>query len=74
LFRVHQDRGGENRWLPIETAPRDGQALLVLAQSSGVPVVAVRDRDGAWHDAWSGDPIPAPTHWAPMIPPLPDEG
>jgi hypothetical protein len=36
-------------------------------------MVAVRDRDGVWHHAWSGDPIPAPTHWAPMIPPLPDE-
>ena len=67
-----QDEGGA-RWLPIETAPRDGRALLVLAGRNGTPVVAMRDADGAWHDAWSGDPIPAPSHWAPLIPPLPDE-
>jgi hypothetical protein len=45
----------------------------VLVRGSDAPVLAVCDRNGAWHDAWSGDPIPAPTHWAPMIPPLPHE-
>jgi hypothetical protein len=73
LFRVHQDRGSENRWFPIETAPRDEQAFLVLVHGSGTPVVAVRDPDGAWRNAWSGERILDPTHWGPIIPPLPDE-
>jgi hypothetical protein len=72
-------------WQPIETAPRDGTAVLVYCPYHGISVAEFsglrRDRIGAWRilaegsSAYdnSGDPLYSETvtNWAPL-PPGPD--
>jgi hypothetical protein len=74
-------------WQPIETAPRDGTAVLVYCPYYGISVAEFsrlrRDRIGAWrimadkyyaaHDP-SGDSLysETATQWAPL-PPRPDD-
>ena len=60
----------EDRWLPIETAPKYGRFLAVLP--SGVMTVVVwleashPDADGeGWYEHWKFDPVD-PTHWMPI--------
>ncbi len=58
-----------SEWQPIETAPKDGTAMLV--HDEGAVFIAVFDEDeGAWMDI-AGAPgyqrvEPAPTHWMPL--------
>ena len=60
----------EDRWLPIETAPKYGRFLAVMP--SGVMSVIVwleashPDADGeGWYEHWKFDPVD-PTHWMPL--------
>ena len=60
----------EDRWQPIETAPKYGRFLAVLP--SGVMTVVVwleashPDADGeGWYEHWKFDPVD-PTHWMPL--------
>lgn len=72
---------GLGAWLPIATAPKNGDMVLVNDTTPGfTPWVAASWHDG---DEWSGwvyddgdtadnNPLgPNPTHWLP-IPPLPE--
>ena len=62
-----------NQWQPIETAPKDGQIILVFCRH-GQYVCAFDTEEGWWYvDDNKFGPFPlrgeAPTHWMP----LPDE-
>jgi hypothetical protein len=51
-------------WQPIETAPKDGAAILIYhqradAQGVAVPVI------GGWFIP-RGGPVKSPTHWMPL--------
>lgn len=71
-----------SEWRPIETAPRDGTAILA-AKPNRIGVVLypirARDQDGRWQ-AYFGDGDwrsydPQPTHWMPLpAPPETTEG
>lgn len=62
-----------NGWQPIETAPKDGREVLVIAgqqSPSGRYFTAYWDD---FHDGWyyrAQGFVPKPTHWMPL-PPLP---
>lgn len=53
-------------WQPIETAPRDGSALLISSTSHYIPTTA--HYSGKWRRGFKGGaPIPfEPTHWMPL--------
>lgn len=71
---------GTPKWLPIESAPKDGTAILVCLSDSDSgyvvfwvdPAKEIRDYVGSkigWHIAYCGDflgPCDAPTHWQPL--------
>ncbi len=71
---------GTPKWLPIESAPKDGTAILVCLSDSDSgyvvfwvdPAKGIRDYVGSkigWHIAYCGDflgPCDAPTHWQPL--------
>lgn len=64
----------EPGWLPIETAPKDGECLLWVATDDGGEVMKlVRDKNGDW--LYEGEQTYAtgfyiePTHWMPLPPP-----
>jgi hypothetical protein len=64
-------------WQPIETAPKDGAAILIWpAQSSftGDDTISYVVRWNDWKEAWieaSGEEYDTfyPTHWMPLPPP-----
>lgn len=68
-----QTLGGEKNsmkedWQPIETAPRDGQRVLLWSSQWTAPAC------GIWGNAWTvGYDLPPylyePTHWMPLPPP-----
>ena len=77
----------ENRWQPIETAPKDGKAILVYCDGTGAlfaealeeaSMTTVSWRQDGWRLLQTGgwaedsDPYPEPTHWQPL-PPRPGE-
>lgn len=86
----HPNRSKKPKWLPIETAPRDGTWVLLAGGrmddgwygSLDEPPVAVGffvGVGGAWAVAnWDGDWrtfYEQPTHWTPLpAPPLPEKG
>ena len=62
---------GAPEWMPIETAPKDGQCLLWVKTDDGGEVMKLtRDADGAW--LYEGEPTYSatfyiePTHWMPL--------
>lgn len=63
----------EMTWLPIETAPKDGRAILVCSAYSPQPdkrmCVAMWSSFGGWctTEPIMGDPLnEPPTHWLPL--------
>lgn len=56
-------------WKPIETAPKDGRAILVYAPGRFYlsPLYCVAQ----WHDdaGWCIDELREPTYWQPLPPP-----
>lgn len=61
----------ENRWLPMETAPKDGTPIIVAYDATGdVLVVYFCSEIGHWRE-WAGNPCYRhyPTHWMPIPPP-----
>lgn len=57
-------------WMPIETAPRDGEGVLLLVPDPDRAEVAPGySSDGVWL-SWSAYEV-TPTHWRPL--PLPPE-
>jgi hypothetical protein len=65
------------RWRPINTAPRDGSALLLLVDWEplwfvGYWGLGVPGSDVTWRVKWDGSDIEggydAPTHWMPLEP------
>lgn len=72
-------------WQPIETAPKDGSAILlagpfehgcIIAFWSDPSIGDTEPSDSGWYEfEWSGNPIHGqPTHWSPIpnIPPTVD--
>lgn len=65
------EAAGEDAWLPIETAPKDGNCLLAIETDDGYTfAVLERDKKGNWiHE---GEPTYRhgyyfnPTHWRPL--------
>ena len=64
-------------WMPIETAPKDGQCLLWVDTDDGGEVMTLlRDSNGCW--LYEGKPVYSasfyiePTHWMPL--PQPPQG
>ena len=56
---------GVSEWQPIETAPKDGRAVLVLDTGAILISQWVDDEDGiGWWD--NGLMEPPPTHWMPL--------
>ena len=56
------------KWEPIETAPKDGTAVLALIEGSDIPQ-SVRYRNGGWKICWDDyriAGIDGPTHWMPI--------
>lgn len=63
-----------NGWQPIETAPKDGLALLWAKDvwtKTWRPWLGWRDDRGRWvtHTFDGGETSLEPTHWAPVPPP-----
>lgn len=72
--RAVPDSCDSNGWRPIETAPKDGTAVLLYADSWELTwgIQAGRFYDGEWM-CWGGA-VPendedGPTHWQPLPPP-----
>lgn len=72
-----------SKWQTIDTAPRDGTAVIVAVEGGAVIAEWVRHRAyiNCW--AWMAKPWPGcdflmavdPTHWMPLTePPLPTSG
>lgn len=57
------------KWLPIETAPKDGAEILAYFSGCGMIVVYWNERE--WSDG-TGFTL-NPTHWMPLPLPAPDE-
>jgi hypothetical protein len=69
---------GMSEWKPIETAPKDGVAVLAFCPSDSPQVVALRHMSGCDDGGWSmwayvdevlNDVCPdgaTPTHWQPL--------
>lgn len=61
----------ERAWQPIETAPKDGTAVLGVLTGSELPHI-IRYLRGAWLIAWDGYDLSAscdaPTHWRALPP------
>lgn len=60
----------EDRWLPIETAPKYGRILAVMPSGAMSVIVWLEashpDADGeGWYEHWKFDPVD-PTHWMPL--------
>jgi hypothetical protein len=64
-------------WQPIETAPRDGTAVLCFRLLDGKPEIKTAywrpDREAFGGEAWSYFPSYPPTHWMPLPEP-PEKG
>lgn len=58
----------EQKWQPIETAPKDGTQLLLTCVGWAEPVVAHWNA-GAWDDGDYCDYMTGLTHWMPLPPP-----
>lgn len=64
-------RAGEG-WQPIETAPRDGEELLLTAGAAAwLSIVVGQFCDGFWLTQ-PGDFVIHPTHWRPLPEPPAD--
>ena len=65
---------GDATWQPIETAPKDGTAVLVVLPDSDIPYAARFDAEcGNWRHCWDNyrlRNLDAPTHWMPLPPAL----
>src|SRR5690606_23034830 len=62
-----QRRGEPGAWLDMETAPKDGAAVLVLIPDSNIPK-AVRWRSDCWEMTWDGHQLSEydqPRYWTP---------
>jgi Protein of unknown function (DUF551) len=65
----------EMKWQPIETAPKDGTAILALVdglhENTGEPFIAAVAwyREGFWLVNEEGGDTYQPTHWMPLPPP-----
>ena len=60
-------------WQPIETAPKDGTAILAW---DGICIECIKFRGGLWVTTWEHDEeyseLGGPTHWMPLpAPPAP---
>jgi hypothetical protein len=68
--------GGEQKWLPIETAPRDGTRVLTYrAGFAESQAVAWFNHTGCGDPCWvpvHGSSWPEPTHWC-QLPATPTE-
>ncbi len=69
------------QWQPIESAPKDGTAVLAtsahMTGSNGEPVAwaAVFDQErNRWVATWDGEPLNDATHWQPLPAPPEVEG
>ncbi len=61
-------------WLPIETAPKDTDVLVVVDYSFRAIRVAHFYRDNSWRIVDAGADTIRPTHWMPLpAPPLPSD-
>lgn len=59
-------------WEPVETAPRDGTAVLLFHPSWDTVQVGIHyEAAEAWQQP-NGDLLPMPTRWK-RLPPLPNE-
>lgn len=62
-------------WQPIETAPQDGNPLLLWVETDdgGEPMILYRDGNGHWlfeNELIQSAPFYLePTHWQPLPPP-----
>lgn len=64
LEKAEKDAG----WQPIETAPKDGTAVLGSLIGSDIPH-PVRFKNGQWVSSWDGFKLSewdGPTHWMPL--------
>ena len=63
---------GEEVWQPIETAPVDGENILVT-DGTVIFLVYCNTSPSEWRDVWCGNSMTAftPTHWMPL-PELPE--
>lgn len=63
-------------WQPIETAPKDGTAVLLFTPGKGRWIGSFEKRKPEWKLAGvSDDPRPErPTHWHPLPPPPESSG
>jgi hypothetical protein len=58
-----------DRWLPIESAPKDGTLILAYYEAWCAPAYGViRFCAGSWIDAFDIE-WGTPTHWQPLPPP-----
>lgn len=57
-------------WQPIETAPNDGQKLLMWSPGLGIDWLVLYWMDGYWREPANGMGLKRePTHWMPLPPP-----
>lgn len=61
------------RWMPIETAPKDGTVILIMKDNTKIASACWSEtlNDGSWSFTATFQTM-KPTHWQPL-PPLPSE-
>lgn len=64
LRLLSEERARRVEWQPIETAPKDGTAILIYHQRADAQAVAA-PVIGGWFVP-RGGPVKNPTHWMPL--------
>lgn len=64
-------KASEEKWRPIEEASEHRWLLVARPMLTGVPIVAMKDQFGHWHE-WPGgkrrlDGVDQPTAWQPLM-------
>lgn len=72
--KSEKDEPNADDWQPIETAPKDGRAVLLADKDGDLEICKWREEDRHWATTWSGGEFVRPAHWRPLPKPPAREG
>lgn len=59
-------RSNAHRWIPIESAPKDGQDILAWDEAAGCALVMRWDEEDGWIVTWNDQPNADCYFWMPL--------